>query len=110
GLTEVAPARFADLWPGEERLVTARTSTRELRGEVVLRGTLAGEPVERRWAIEVTADEQAGNAYVPRLWAERRIAELEARDDLGTKAEVVALSQAHHVLSRHTSLLVLESP
>jgi len=110
GLTEMAPARFGDLWPGEERLVTARSAAGEIEGEVILRGTLAGEAVERRWKVAVGFEEAAGNAYVPRLWAERRIADLSARDDLGTKAEIVKISQAHHVLSRHTSLLVLESP
>ena len=110
GLSEMAPARFGDLWPGEERLVTARSGVSEINGEVVLRGTLGGEAVERRWKVDVSIADAAGNAYVPRLWAERRIADLSARDDLGTKAEIVKISQAHHVLSRHTSLLVLESP
>ncbi len=110
GLVEMAPARFGDLWPGEERLVTARSAGSGIDGEVVLRGTLGGEPVERRWKVAAAIEEAAGNAYVPRLWAERRIADLSARDDLGTKAEIVKISQAHHVLSRHTSLLVLESP
>lgn len=109
-LVEVAPARFGDLWPGDERVVTARARSADVEGDVVLRGTLAGEPVERRWRLEVTLDEQAGNAFVPRLWAERRIADLSVRDDASTKAEVVELSKRHHVLSRFTSLLVLESP
>ena len=75
-----------------------------------MRGTLGGEAVERRWKIDVAVEESAGNAFVPRLWAERRIADLSARDDLATKNEIVELSKQHHVLSRHTSLLVLESP
>lgn len=110
GLSEVAPARLAELWPGDERVITARTALGRIEGDVVLRGTLAGEAVERRWGLELAVEEAAGNAFVPRLWAERRIAELSAKDDLGTKAEIVRISQAHHVLSRHTSLLVLESP
>jgi hypothetical protein len=112
GLVEVAPSSLGDLWPGEERVVAARyTGTNErVRGDVVLRGTLAGEAVERRWSIDTELATSAGNAFVPRLWAERRIADLGRNDDLGTKKEIVALSQAHHLLSRHTSLLVLESP
>jgi Ca-activated chloride channel family protein len=50
---------------------------------------------------------EAGLA-VPRLWARARIAELETRGD-DANAEITALAVQHHLLSRATSLLVLEN-
>ena len=106
GVSEVAPAALGDVWPGEERLVAARLGAK-VEGEVVLRGTLAGEPFERTWPVTLDPTADAGNAFLPRVWAERRIAHLQETG--GERAEIVKLSTKHHVLSRHTSLLVLES-
>ncbi len=109
GLAQVAPASQGVLWPGEERLVAART-TGPVNGEVVLTGRLGGEAFERTYRIDVSPRTVAGNAFLPRLWAERRIADLEAEDATANRKAIVALSKKHHVVSRHTSLLVLESP
>ncbi len=130
GYSEVAPATLGTIWPGEEKVVTARwTGLRSAhgesgesggdagdaagrpelgQGEVVLRGKVAGENFERRYHLTTRAAE--GNAFVPRLWAERRIADLAGRDDEAARTEGVAISRAHHLLSPWTSLLVLESP
>ncbi|MCC6624157.1 MAG: FecR domain-containing protein [Deltaproteobacteria bacterium] len=117
GVERVAPASLGDLWPGEERVVTGRVrrgadvlAEPVLEGEVKLTGTLAGEAVDRSWTMSVPLGGRAGNAFVPRLWAEARIAELSQKDDAQTVADIVAISETHHVMSRHTSLLVLESP
>lgn len=115
GVERVAPSDLGDLWPGEEQVVTGRVrrgaqDDAVLDGEVVLSGRLAGEPVDRKWQLSVALGGRAGNAFVPRLWAEARIAELSKKDDPQTIADIVAISETHHVLSRHTSLLVLESP
>ncbi len=106
GLREVAPAVIGDLWPGEERLVAARLGG-PVEGRVVLKGTLGGEPFEQAWEVALKPTSAASNAFLPRVWAERRIDDLQAS---GADPEtIVALSTKHHVLSRHTSLLVLES-
>lgn len=111
GLFAVAPEALGELWPGDERFVTARVNGVEtIEGELTLRGTLGGERVERRWRVAASLEERAGHAFVPRLWAEQRIADLSGRDDEASRREVIALSAAHHLLSRHTALLVLESP
>ena len=109
GLSQVAPAVQGVMWPGEERLVAARTAG-SVSGEVVLSGRLGGEAFERTYRIDVSPRMVAGNAFLPRLWAERRIGDLEAADATANREAIVALSKAHHVVSRHTSLLVLESP
>ncbi len=117
GLHAVAPVELGDLWPGDERLVTARVArgtdidqSSQFAGELVLRGKMGDEPVERRWRFEASLQDRPGHAFVPRLWAIQRIADLSTRDDEAARKEVVGLSETHHVLSRHTSLLVLESP
>lgn len=111
GLFAVAPEGLGELWPGDERFVTARLDGHEsFDGELRLSGTLGGERVERRWRVSASLEERAGHAFVPRLWAMHRIADLSGRDDADARREVIELSQAHHLLSRHTALLVLESP
>ena len=106
GAEELAPARLADLWPGEERLVAFRMAG-AASGDVVLKGTRGGEPFEQRWAVNLEPRTDRGNAFLPRLWAEKRIHALQQNG--GKVEDIVALSTKHHVLSRHTSLLVLES-
>lgn len=111
GLFAIAPETLGELWPGDERFVTARVDgLSAIDGELTLRGSLGGERVERRWRVSAALQERAGHAFVPRLWAERRIADLSGLDDEASRREVIALSAAHHLMSRHTALLVLESP
>jgi tetratricopeptide (TPR) repeat protein len=108
GVVDVAPARLPSLRAGQETLVAARF-VGEPSGEVVLRGKLGSEPFERRYPIRLSASAAAGNAFVPRLWAAATIEQLDLEGRGEDRARVVALSRAFGVLSRHTSLLVLES-
>lgn len=114
GLTLPAPTALPNLRAGEELLLAARYTGQSVRGDVVLRGEVAGEPYERRYPVSFESTTAAGNAFVPRIWAAQRIADLELGETGGkpeaeVKAEVVALSRGYGVLSRETSLLVLES-
>jgi len=108
GTREVAGVP-ALMWPGEELVVTARLNG-AVDGKVVLEGQLDGQTFKREYDVALRPSPHRGNAFVPRLWAEGRIAALQERDDVATRKQVVALSTKHHVLSRHTSLIVLESP
>ncbi|MFH2006790.1 MAG: FecR domain-containing protein [bacterium] len=108
GVHRVAPEKLGELWPGEERLLAARLPG-DAEGEVVLRGVLAGRAYERKFRVSLKPRAVGGNAFLPRLWAERRIADLEQRQGEEHRKTIVKLSKSHHVLSRHTSLLVLES-
>jgi ferric-dicitrate binding protein FerR (iron transport regulator)/Mg-chelatase subunit ChlD/tetratricopeptide (TPR) repeat protein len=108
GVVDVAPARLPSLRAGQETLVAARFSG-EPSGEVVLRGRLGGEAFERRYPIKLEPSSASGNAFVPRLWAAAAIERLDLEGRGEDRARIVALSRAFGVLSRHTSLLVLES-
>jgi Ca-activated chloride channel family protein len=103
GLRDVYPRELPSLRVGSELLVLARLEGDA--GEVRLAGDLGG--VAFAAARPVSARE--ASPIVPRLWAAARIAELEASADPAAATEVVALSKRHHVLSRRTSLLVLEN-
>jgi tetratricopeptide (TPR) repeat protein len=121
GLADVAPTTLPTLRAGEEVLVAARIDLAgrakpdplhpggDVQGEVVLRGTVAGQPFVQRYPLKLAVSTGSGNSFVPRLWASLAI---EQREQAGTgddRAQIVALSQAYGVMSRDTSLLVLES-
>ena len=109
GLVDVAPRRPDPLRSGGELWVLARMQRPVIHGDVVLRGRLGNAPFERRWPLDLVATDSDGNAFVPRLFAAARITDLERLGDADAKREVIELSQTHHVASRYTSLLVLES-
>ncbi|MFO0629427.1 MAG: hypothetical protein U0325_27880 [Polyangiales bacterium] len=109
GLVAVALV-LPTLRAGGELRVLARMTAPTVRGELLLRGTVAGQRFESRHPVDLTATRDAGNAFVPRLYAAARVADLDREEGDAPKREAVALSQRFRVPSRHTSLLVLESP
>lgn len=108
GLSDVAPAVLPTVRAGEEVLIAARM-TGEVAGEVIVRGRVAGQPFEQRYPLALAVSSAAGNGFVPRLWARLAIDQLERSGAAGDRAKIVALSQGYAVMSRETSLLVLES-
>jgi hypothetical protein len=109
GFSQVAPARLDSIVAGSELLVSGRLDGSQLKGDAVLRGTVNGRPFEQRYPLDLTVSDSSGNAFVPRLFAAARIADLERDGSDGAKRESIALSTQHAVASRFTSLLVLES-
>jgi Mg-chelatase subunit ChlD/ferric-dicitrate binding protein FerR (iron transport regulator) len=110
GLVQVLPKKLGSVAAGAEQLIVARMTRPRVSGSVVLHGQLAGEPFERRYALNVSAQPGEANAFVPRLYASVAIAELEASLDEASKQRSIELSTRFGVASRYTSLLVLESP
>lgn len=109
GLRDAAPAAVAPLRAGAETIITARMSGDAVKGDVILRGKVGGDPFEAKYPIEVRASTDVGNAFVPRLFAAARIADRERQPGDAAHAELVALSRRFSVPARTTSLLVLES-
>ena len=107
GIEQVHPSHLPSLYAGQEILVTARAKEAVL-GELRLTGVVNGNPHERTLPLRVELSDYAGNAFVPSLWAEERIAEL-STTGLEAREEIVALSIRHGVLSRYTAWLTLES-
>src|SRR5262249_46829569 len=119
GLSEVAAAggspgnkttitTLPTLRAGNEVLIAARLAG-NVAGEVVLRGRVAGEKFEQRYPLKLAVSTAAGNGFVPRLWSTLAIEQLERQGRGDDRARIVALSQGYGVMSRETSLLVLES-
>ena len=75
----------------------------------MLKGTVAGQPFEQHYPIKLAVSSAPGNGFVPRLWASLMTEELERGGKGEDRAKIVALSQGYGVMSRETSLLVLES-
>ncbi|MFK8000032.1 MAG: VIT domain-containing protein [Polyangiales bacterium] len=109
GVVAVAPAQLPVIRSGQEILVAARIEGDGAAGDVTLRGKVGGESFEASYPIRLTMSESLGNAFVPRLWAAKTIEALEDRADVDDETQVVALSKSYGVMSRSTSLLVLES-
>jgi hypothetical protein len=110
GLSQVSPARLDPIRAGGETLLVARMSSgNEIAGTVKLRGRVAGERFEQSYPLKVLASSTAGNAFVPRLYAAAKIAEIERTGGDAQKPVAIELSKRFAVASRFTSLLVLES-
>jgi hypothetical protein len=110
GLSQVTPARLDPIRAGGETMLVARmTSGREISGALKLRGKVAGERFEQTYPLRVVASSSAGNAFVPRLFAAAKIAEIERSGGESQKTTAIELSKRFAVASRFTSLLVLES-
>jgi DNA-directed RNA polymerase specialized sigma24 family protein/tetratricopeptide (TPR) repeat protein len=109
GVREISPSSAATLRQGEELLAFGRFSG-DVTGTVELNGTVAGKPYVDRYPVSLQASTAPANAFVPRMWAAATIARLELESAQAAKARIIELSKSFAVLSRHTSLLVLESP
>ena len=107
-IDDVGPTLLPTIRAGEELLIAGRFSG-EVRGDIVVTGTVGGRPYENRYPIELTPSRSQGNAFVPRMWAALTIDKLELEGRGEDWARIVGLSKAYGVLSKHTSLLVLES-
>jgi Mg-chelatase subunit ChlD len=109
GIADIAPAELPTLRAGEELIVVGRLERDAIEGEVHLRGTVGGREWSDRYPVSLVSTNAAGNAFVPRLWASQSIENLELEGRGENAPKIVALSKAFGVMSRHTSLLVLES-
>jgi len=107
----VYPAQLPRLAAGRQQIVLGRylPGSGSGRGEVVVTGTRAGEPV-RFTAPMTVGDDGAGNSFLPRLWARRHLDALLAKGrSAAVQAEIVAFSRRFGVLTPFTSFLVLEN-
>ena len=108
GLADVAPTVLPTIRSGEEVLIAARING-EIKGDVIVRGMVGGQPYEQKYPLKLDVSTSAGNGFVPRLWATLAIEQMERSGEGNDKIKTIALSQGYGVMSRETSLLVLES-
>jgi len=108
-LLAVAPQKIDTILAGSETSISARMAADSVEGKVILRGKLGDAPFEQRYDLHVVASDNAGNAFVPRMYAAARITDLERNGSAEAKKEALSLSTRFSVASRYSSLLVLES-
>lgn len=108
-LHAVAPQKVDTILAGSETNISARMALDNIDGKVIVRGKLGDAPFEQRYDLHVVASDGSGNAFVPRMYASARIADLERSGSSEAKKEALALSTQFSVASRYSSLLVLES-
>jgi Ca-activated chloride channel family protein len=108
GSPDVWPRRAPDLYAGEPLVVLAKLApdTREAS----LSGALVGQP----FATSVALDRATRGRGIHRLWAQRQIEALmdqavEGRDEATIRASVVPLALAHHLVSKYTSLVAVDT-
>ncbi|UQA59008.1 AgmX/PglI C-terminal domain-containing protein [Polyangium aurulentum] len=109
GFVEAYPGPLPALRAQQHLFVVGKLAGEAAQGTITLRGTMAGEAVEVRVPVTPENTSSLELPFLPRLWAEARIASLEGAGSAASEPEIVALSKQHHVMSRHTSLLVLEN-
>jgi Ca-activated chloride channel homolog len=112
-LRAVQPASLPDLYAGEELVLFGRYAARGAgRGEVVVTGAREGR--RQRFATVVEFPERnPANAYLPGLWAARRVGELMRTIRLEGATperieEVRELALRYGLLTEYTSYLVQE--
>jgi hypothetical protein len=109
GVVDVSPRELPSVRAGEEVLVVGRLTRPDIRGDVGLSGKVGGRDYSQRFPVTLEVSDSAGNAFVPRQWASATIDQLELDGRGQDEAKIVALSKGYGVMSRLTSLLVLES-
>jgi Ca-activated chloride channel family protein len=104
---EAWPRNVPDLYAGEPIVVTAALPS--LSGELVVRGRHGGQPWRATLPLELSGD-AAGMGV---LWARAKIDALSDAKVAGAnaddvRAEIVEVALAHHLVTRHTSLVAVD--
>jgi Ca-activated chloride channel family protein len=106
---ELAPNDLPDLYAGEPLVLLGRG--RHIDGaELTVSGTVGGQP----WSQRVRIDEANDSDAVAKLWANRRIAEVEAQRWSGeldyelADAAIEELGMGFHLVTTRTSLIAVD--
>ncbi|MDR0507975.1 MAG: DUF2135 domain-containing protein [Dysgonamonadaceae bacterium] len=67
-----------------------------------------GNKIEKRISLSINAKEAQSNGLIHRIWAQKKINELDMRYEQN-KAELTELGQQFGIVTRNTSLIVLET-
>lgn len=111
GFVDVIPSVLPALRAGEEIVVVGKLAGAigSERDTIRLTGEINGQTVDWNRSLAVSAAPTENRNMLARRWATARIEQLEKRKDDEATKEIIAQSIKHHVMSRHTSLIVLEN-
>ena len=105
--TESWPNPVPDLYKGEPVVLSARMA--EAKGTLTLKGDVAGRP----WQVRMAADAGETRPGIGKLWARRKIEQLEADAQIAgnwemNDGEILQVALDHHLVSRRTSLVAID--
>jgi Ca-activated chloride channel family protein len=106
-LDEQYPALLPDLYRGEPIVIAAKLH--RLEGPLRLGGNLDG----KAWTVQLPLDHARKGPGIAKLWAQRKIASLEAlrygsQDIHDLDSRVLETALEHHLVSRLTSLVAID--
>ena len=108
GNIDFAPRRLPDLYAGEPLVLLGRT--RHLAGTLTVSGTIDG----RNWSQTIDLTEGRSSDVVAKLWANRRIADIEAERWSGQTTHeradksIEELGMDFHLVTSRTSLIAVD--
>lgn len=110
-VSKLYPSPLPDLFRGDQLVVAGRFSG-AAEGELVIEGTLNGEP-KRIVQLVKFPEVQTGNEFIPQLWAMRRVGwlldEIRLRgESRELRDEVVDLARRFAIVTPYTSYLIVE--
>ena len=107
----VYPERLPNLAAGTQQIIVGRYLPHggDQTGEMIITGKRGDKDV--RYAARVwLKDAEAGNSFIPRLWARAHMDQLlQQGTSQFIKDEIIGLSEEFHIITPYTSLLVLET-
>ena len=107
----VYPEELPNLPAGAQQVVIGRylPEGKSQQGKVIVTGVQDGKQVRFTAPVSLE-DAEAGNSFIPRLWARRYLdVLLEQGRSQEIKDEIIALSEEYKIMTPYTSFLVLES-
>ncbi len=108
GNIDFAPRELPDLYAGEPLVLLGRT--RHLEGTLTVSGLIDGQS----WSQQVNLTQATASDVVAKLWASRRIAEVEAERYSGqmdyerADKSIEELGMAFHLVTSRTSLIAID--
>jgi predicted Zn-dependent protease len=107
----VYPDKLPNLAAGTQQIIVGRylPQGEDQSGEMIITGKRGEEDV--RYAARVwLKGAEAGNSFIPRLWARAHMDQLlQQGTSQFIKDEIIGLSEEFHIITPYTSLLVLET-
>ncbi|MEE2981413.1 MAG: marine proteobacterial sortase target protein [Pseudomonadota bacterium] len=102
---------LADLYAGEPVMFNARI-VGSLATDSLDAAILSGRPANHLWRVELPLSNAAANPGIAKLWARDRIEALLGqanRDGGDVRTQVVSLGLAHHLVTKFTSLVAVDT-
>jgi len=106
---DITPNPMPDLYTGEPVVLTAELPDIKQTGKLQITVKTGTQP----WRVEMDIANAADGQGISKLWARRKIDDLEARsyerqDPTALDKDVEAVALAHHLVSRMTSLVAVD--